>query len=198
MARLIDKLSDEPIALYEAKLQCYIDPSDNDPEVVLNLTRWISAARTMAEGRTWLGLLHGRYEHQLHSFPDGDIELPKSPIHEIESIKYIDGGVEQTLSPDGYYEDTYSVPGIISPVTSWPAMKKRPGGVTITYQAGYLPKPAGQDITKVIPEDIKGAILILIKYLYDNRDGTSEKGTPSALPKTALDILEDASARAVV
>jgi len=198
MPKLIEKLGNEPITLEEAKVQCYIDPSHYDTDIDIQLSRLILSARSIAESRTWQGLRYGKYEHRLRGFPRGEIEIPKPPLHEVEQVTYMTDEGMQTLSSDLYYVDAHSTPGLIGPVSDWPQALDRPGSVVITYKGGYLAEETEEEIHKVIPENIKAAMLIIIKFLFDHRDATvPDKATPMNIPRAALDLLDDASSGVV-
>jgi len=197
MAKLIEKLGEELVSLEEAKMQCYIDPTEQDAVDDLLLTRLIHAARAIAEARTWKGLLYGRYRQTLRGFPSCEIELARPPLHEVETITYLsESGEELSLESSQFYVDTESTPGLIGPVSSWPITKNIPGAVVITYTAGYKHE-AGEDDppSVVVPENIRAAMLILIKFMFDNRDLTvPDRSTPMSFPRQAMDLLDDVSA----
>lgn len=157
----------EPVTLDEAKQQCYIPTSDTDTTMEALLDSIITAARSYGENRTWRTLVDSTLELRMDSFPDGVIELPRPPLVAITSVKYLDSnGTEQTLAASKYTVDTNSTPGRIEPTESWPSTKDVIDAVRIRYKAGY-----GDDSgSSTAPEDVKIALKMLVKFMYDNRD----------------------------
>lgn len=193
MGRLVKKLGPEPITIEEAKLQCYLHPSVEDNESEMILERLIKTARVMAENYVWYGLVYGKYEHTLNGF-DGDlIEIPFPPLHSIDKITYKDpSGETKQLLVEDLHVDKNSEPGLISPVAEFPKVSDAPGSVLIEYTAGYKAE-SGEDGSAriVIPEDIKTAMLIIVKFLFDHRDTMMpERTTPLRIPDAAMAILE--------
>lgn len=182
------------ITLAEARQQCYIPTTDTDTTTTALLTLFISAAQKYAENRTWLTLPETQWEYKLDAFPE-TIELSKAPVISIDSIEYVDGdGVTQTLSSSLYQVDTDSDPSRIRPIDSFPSTKEQYNAVIITYTAGY-----DGDVGRVLPKDIKVAILMMIKYWYDNRDTVliSEKTATALEVPFGTDHLLDINSRRV-
>ena len=171
MARLLEKLGEEPITLSEAKQQCYVDLYETDNDIVDALNRAVLGARRWAENYTWRGLVYGKYEHSLRGFPRAEFEIPYPPLHSIEQITYQTEDGEQSLSESAFYVDDSSEPGQIGPVSDWPHALDRPGSVKVTYIGGFK-QAAGENDPEyvVIPDDIKSALLILVKFFFDHRD----------------------------
>ncbi len=173
MSFTVNETGVEPITLDEAKDQCYIPRTDTDTTLEALLNGFITAARKYAENRTWRQLIDGTVTLKLDDFPflegtrDDIIDLPRPPAKSVTSIKYIDdAGNEQTVSSDDYYVDTVSQPARIEPVTFWPTPDDRVNAVEVIYEAGYSDSGGSSSV----PEDIKTAIKMMVKYLYDNRD----------------------------
>lgn len=106
-----------------------------------------------------------------HHHHNGDhnniIILEHPPLQELVSIDYIDvDGNQQSVDLNDVQVDTFKEPGRIAPAfgKSWPAARKQFSSVLITYKAGF-----GDDAS-FIPDDIRGALLILISHYFDNRD----------------------------
>lgn len=167
----------EPVTLDEAKNQCYIASADGTTELLLD--SFIKAARQYAENRTWRTLVDSTWEYRMDEFPSGVtehhddgrlnrniIELPRPPLVSVSSIKYISGGSEQTLAASEYTVDNSSTPGRIEPDSFWPNTDDIIDAVRIQYTAGY--GDSGNNSS--VPEDIKIALRMLVKYMYDNRD----------------------------
>lgn len=185
----------EPITLDEAKDQCYIPRSDTDTTVESLLNGMITAARKVGENRTWRTLIDSTYEYRLDEFPEDIIDLPKPPVTSVESVEYIDaGGTTQTVDSDNYRVDTDSEPARLEPVNEWPVADDRLNAVIVTYKAGY-----GDDSGSSVPEDIKIALRMLIKYWYDNRDAyvinTRSSGEVLEMPIGTTALLDQYSVR---
>lgn len=192
MAKLIELLGHEPVSLEEAKMQCYIDPTDIETVDDLVLARLAKTAREMAENYTWYAYVYGRYEHTMRGFPEGEFEIPSPPLHEIESITYQTQGGEQSLATSHYYMDATSEPGLIGPVSEWPKALDRAGSVKVTYKAGYKSEPGeGDPPGIVVPDQVKSAMLIIVKFLFDYRDTIMhDRSTPLRIPTAAMAMLD--------
>ena len=105
------------------------------------------------------------------------IALERSPLLAINSVQYYD--VNETLqsltawnattNPTGIYyapSGTIIDPGFMALRCdqSWPDTFIRPDAVQITFTAGYGTTAAS------VPNNIRHALLLLTKHLYDNRD----------------------------
>lgn len=171
----------EPITLKEARRQCYIPVDEVDTDVDMLLSSFIRGARRHGEGVTWRSLVDKTLELRMDEFPRAYedthvkrthglhrniIELPYGPIISVESVKYMLNGTEHTVSSSDYTVDTNSTPGRIEPINFWPNTDDVIDAVRIRYKTGY------QDSGGVsnVPDDIKIALLMMVKFLYDNRD----------------------------
>jgi len=130
----------------------------------------ITTAREYCETLTRRALATQTLELILDDFYCNYIELPKSPVQSVTSIKYKDeDGVETTWSTDEYIADVDKTPALIVPNTDYdfPIFSPYPtGAVRIRYIAGY------SDFGVIIPKSIKQAMLLLIGHLYENREET--------------------------
>ncbi len=101
------------------------------------------------------------------------IFIPKSPLISITHIKsHVQGGTESTFSSGNYIVDLASEPARVALKVSqtWPTDALRTiNGVEIEFIAGY--GPVGSDV----PEDIRRALLIIIKDLHENRGADAAK-----------------------
>lgn len=161
----------EPITNGEVKNHCYITATDSATNTII--TNLITAARNYGENRTWRTLVDSTYKQYLDDFPRDIIELPRSPVISVTSIEYIDSdGNTQTVDSSNYIVDTVSEPARIERKDNftWPIPDDRVNAVIITYTAGYGDDTGPDPDESTVPEDIKIALLMHIKYLYDNRD----------------------------
>lgn len=176
----------EPISLAEAKLQCRISDDVEDSLVTL----WISAARRQAERITRRALITQTWAERFDGFPpaERELKLGKPPVRAISSIAYIDAtGAAQVLDASAYALDVHVLPGYVYPAanTQWPDTDDVINAVTVTYTAGY-----GDDASDV-PEDIRGWMLMVINYFYEQRTAIDTTGRHAALPNRFTDGLLD-------
>lgn len=160
----------EPVTLAEAKAQLRVT---HDLEDAL-ITSLIVAGREYAEAETRLSLVPSVWEVSLDDgFPcawrDGyAIELPHPPLLEVVEVGYRDADdAWVVIDPDDYTVDLDSEPGVILPVTSWPAAKSARGNVRVRFRAGY----GDEDVPRAIPEGIKAGILVYVAHRFTNREG---------------------------
>jgi uncharacterized phiE125 gp8 family phage protein len=143
--------------------------SDNSNVEDTYLSSLITVAREYCETVTRRGLGTQTLELILDDFSNDYIELPKSPVQSITSIKYKDSDSTETTWTD-YVSDTDKIPALIMPEygDTFPSFTPYPSGaVRIRYVAGHT--------TSDIPKSIKQAMLLLIGHLYENREETIAK-----------------------
>lgn len=172
MIKVITAPTAEPLTLEEVKANLRIVNPDEDDD----LSRMIRAARQMAEERLNRALMPQALAFGADAFCTV-LKVPRPPLIEIDSLKYIDtDGDEQTMPDTGYLVDGFSDPPTISaaPGTSWPSTRAQSGAVVVQYQAGYA------DATQV-PEPIRQWMLLAIGAFYEHRSMVNE-GQTYALP----------------
>ena len=181
--KVITPPSVEPITLTEAKVSLSIDDDIDNADI----TRGIAAARKKAEKYMGRSLITQTLELALDHFPD-DIELPRSPVQSISSIKYLDSdGVEQTFSNTKYALDNYSHRhwALLAAGESWPSTYDAANAVKVRYVAGY--GNAGSDVD----EDIIEAMLKLIGH-WVRFQAQAESGIgPTRIPMQFHELLDD-------
>lgn len=173
----------EPITLAELKAQLRIESSDYNDQ----LERLIVAARRHFERSTNRSLVTRTYRLDLVGFPRarGEIRLPFGPAIAVASVSYRDSSDAQiTLDAATYIVDTTSDVATVTPIWGgcWPWMLPRPGGVSITYTAGY-----GAAATVI--DDAKHALLMIAAYWFETAPAASDK-PPSVVPMGAQAILD--------
>lgn len=143
----------EPIDVAEARLHCKQDITADDPLLAV----WVGHARAECETKTQRQLVSARFTLVLDSFPGSSqmgvpfgstytlpghaIVLPKGPLIQVVSIKYLDmQGVWQTLDPAWYTVEPASGLPRITPVFGriWPIPLPQIGAVQVTFDAGYV------------------------------------------------------------
>lgn len=103
------------------------------------------------------------------------IELPRSPVTAIASVKYYpaDSEVLTTLSASQYIAVTAYEPGMVylKEGYEWPELSERPDAVQVEFTAGYAS----------IPKAVKQAVLLLCRYYYAG-------GSPNERDENADDL----------
>ncbi|HAS91524.1 MAG TPA: hypothetical protein DCS12_04545 [Clostridiales bacterium] len=178
--KLITAATIEPVSLMEAKAHLRVTSTDEDTLIGII----IKAARQSAESMTRRSLASQVFELSLDDFPEEEIVLPMPPVESITSIKYKDSDGVETTWDSSKYVFYNSEPAKIIPVYGevFPSFTPYPAGaVKIRFTAGY--KTSGTDISLIIPEAIKQALLLLIGSFYENREDLLSKGhIPKSLP----------------
>ena len=165
--KIITDVVTEPLTLTEVKSHIRVEATDENSYI----NSLITVAREFCETVTRRALATQTLELILDNFPRGNyLELPKSPVQSVESIKYKDSsGIETSWDSNYYIADIDKVPAIITPAygVNYPSFVPYPtGAVRIRYIAGY---------TTDIPQSIKQAMLLLIGHLHEHREETTEK-----------------------
>jgi uncharacterized phiE125 gp8 family phage protein len=124
-------------------------------------------------------------ELALDAFPDGPIELPRTPVTGITSIKYLDAaGTLQTLDPSLYTLDDYSsqqhwaVPAF---GTTWPGTLDAANAVKVRFAAGAA----------AIPGAVRSALLLIVGHLDTNRSEVEiDRGSAMEMPSGVCALLD--------
>lgn len=152
------------ISLSEGYRQCYIVEAFATADDTALITSLIKAVSRAFENYTWRQSTQAQYEYRMDKFPDV-IQLPKPPCISVDSIEYYTSSSnEVTYASSNYNTVIEDDVCRIEPVSSWPSTYDRIGAVTVTFTCGY---------DGVVPEDIKVGALMLLKYLFDNRDAVA-------------------------
>ena len=145
----------EPITLTEAKSNLGIDDTLQDTEI----TRYIKVAREKVEKYLGVSLVTQTWKLTLDRFPT-DIELKKTPVASVTSIKYYDSdNALQTLSSATYYLDNKGENArhwILEEADSnWPDTYSRVNAVEVLYVSGKADSAVDEDIQQAIHEIVK-------------------------------------------
>lgn len=178
----------EPVSITDlqthSRLPTLLIPPGDDPLYIEGL---ISAAREQVEQvECRIQLLTAVYELRLDGLFDQyyrpdyyPIRLPKPPLQEVLSVKYIDtAGVEQTIyetsSPaidDGLFVIDAKSPHNPQPAEiylgygqSWPSVRSEPNALRIRFRAGFGDTPAD------VPSSIRQWIMIMAGTMYEHRE----------------------------
>ncbi len=94
------------------------------------------------------------------------IELPRSPVQSVTSIKsFADDNTATTLAASNYFVDTVREPArvVLRDGGTWPTDLRNANGIEVLYIAGY------GDSRSTIPEPIRVAMLEYVSFLYEHR-----------------------------
>ncbi len=125
----------------------------------------IYAAQEKIKGDYDIYLNEETYDFLLDEFPK-EIYIWGWPIASITSVKYTDGnGVTQTVDSSNYATDLFSRPARIASMNSytWPTPRDSINAVQVRFVTGFTSP-------KVIPQDIKEAMYLIIADWFDNRE----------------------------
>ncbi len=185
--------STEPLTSAETIAYLRLD-SGVDTTLIANL---IKAARVMTENYLNRTLINTVYKLSIDAIGEIEeplkegiytapfqvslinyIELPRSPVSAVSSVKYFsDDNTESTWATTNYYVDTVREPAriVLRDGGSWPTDLRNANGIEVNYTAGY-----GTNTTDV-PEAIRVAMLEYITFLYEHRgedEGRATKISP--------------------
>lgn len=185
---LIDPPEIEPIGIAEVKAQARIDLTEGEEDALLEI--YISAARVQIEDDYCKGiqLVAATYELRLDSFPacGAAIEIPKPPLLELLSVKYLDtGGILTTL-----YDSTtspavdlgvFSAPDTglhlphpsklqLASAQSWPCTLDEANTVRVQFRAGFGEPSISPLTPPEIPAGLRAGIAVLAATLYEHRE----------------------------
>lgn len=160
--KVITAPAEEPVSIEEARAHLRITGSDQD----LEISRWITGAREMAENYTKRALITQTVDYKRDSFPGWLIIVPRPALQSVTSITYVDtDGATQTLSSSLYRVDSDSEPGRITPAYGevWPVTREVINAVAIRFVCGY-------GAASAVPQAIKDAMLLMIAEKNENRE----------------------------
>lgn len=170
------------VSLSDAKTFLRVDGAAEDAMI----STLVDAATDMVERATRRTMIHQTYRMRLDTFPDGPIELPRSPVQSISAggayaysmprVRYFGtGGTEHTLTENqDYLLDLDNNPPSLQllPQTYWPLTQPgRAKAVEIDWVAGY-----GTFSTQV-PPLLRQAVLMLAAHWYANREAVGQVGS---------------------
>lgn len=158
----------KPITLTEAKAQLDVGYTDKDTLIGM----LIAAATSHLDG--WTGILvRCLCEQTWRQDYDGFaycLRLPLFPVISITSVKYLDAaGAEQTVQASDYSLQNDDLGAFVRMKNSFsePSVQGDGPAVSVNYLAGYA-DVAGTPKTSSVPDDLKHAMLLHIRHLFDN------------------------------
>lgn len=164
------------ITTAEAKAFLIVEHSADDALI----DRLIASATRTVEKQTGRQLGQATWELYLNRFPTriidrngagGAIEIRKAPVISISEVAYTDpNGDQQTTT---FLDNVISEPAYVFPPygESWPSTRAVPNAVKVTFVAGYA----------TVPEDVKTAVLLILRSLYENRGEAPDKALDLAI-----------------
>ena len=153
----------EPITLAQAKDHCEIASSEKGHDA--KLSAMIRAAREQVENDIHQSLVTQTFTLSMDEFPgDGRIYIPMKPLQSVSSITYYDNdNTQQTLASSVYAVNTTLRLVYRDHNQDWPNYLVKPGGIVITFVAGY------GDTAASVPHVFKQAMLLQIAKWFEHR-----------------------------
>lgn len=177
MFKVITAVTNEPVSLVEARLQCKVDSDDTTHDAVL--AALITSAREYAEQYTQRGMARQTLEMAFDAFPSYAFDLDRSPVASITSIRYIDNdGVEQTIAPANYSLSLYGLCNTVTPAYgyTWPTARAQRDAVKVLYVTGH----------SQCPRSCKAAMLIHVELESPLNPHTPEERAAMMRARDAL------------
>ncbi|HEY1605616.1 MAG TPA: head-tail connector protein [Allosphingosinicella sp.] len=187
----------EPVSLDDVRAYLRIDSDKTDEDAFLAAA--ITAARrgcekylnrsVIGETRTavfsgfplWPTYLSG----QLPTREQLVLYLAGGVVQSVQSVTYVDGdGSTQTVDPESYILDLWSMPARLAPLDAWPIAADRPEAVRVAYTVASL----GDDDMSAVAQ----AIRMLVANWYVNREAAvvDVRGVPAELPQSVRWLID--------
>jgi len=173
---VVTSATGEPLTLSEVKAHLRISTGETEENTYLNAL--ITAARREVENLTSRKLMPQTWKVCFDDWPSGDsFEIPYAPLKQIPStgLKYTSStGGSTTFSSTAWAADIVSEPGrlVLDYNDDWPTEtlhNRNP--IEITFKCGYG-TVGGSSVHRLVPKDIKHAMLLLIGHWHENREHT--------------------------
>lgn len=154
----------EPITLEEAKHHLRVDGNNDD----LLISSLIKQSREWCEDYENRKYITQTLELVLDTFPQGNAIIFNScsPIQKVESIKYYDENRQEYIfNESSYIADLDGFVGrvVLNKGKHWPVIELQTvNAVRVRFVAGY------GDTADKVPENIKWAMILQMKLLYDD------------------------------
>lgn len=182
LVRTIDA-TEEPVTAEEAMAYLRVDDADEKA----NIEALITVARGMIEDFTGRALLTQTWKLVLDEWPGDTIELARSPLASVTSVKYYpaSGAAQATLSAATYHALTGPTPGqiVLKDEETWPDLAARPDAVEVIFVAGNTS-------TEAVPAVLRHAVLFAVSHLYENRTPVNIGNIVNELPFSLKHMLE--------
>lgn len=152
-----------PVTLTEAKLACEVSFADDDNY----LNDLIAAASGVIQEKSGKQLITQTWTRTAPS-ACGKVQIEKRPLIAVTSMSYYDrDDASQTLDVANFYVYKSEDRAWIEPKDGfdWPDLYDRMDALSIVFTVGYAS----------VPEELKQAILMLVRYWYDNRATATDR-----------------------
>jgi uncharacterized phiE125 gp8 family phage protein len=168
--KIVTEPSELAVDLLTVKAFCKITHDAEDAFIPV----LIKSATKIIEDESWLQIISAPWFLQVFEWPATWLEIGKGNVTSVTSVKYFDeNDTEQTLPSDKYITD----------LTSWPArifFKEQPSlSYKLPYVRVYFTAGFGTTATNV-PDDLKSALMLTTRMLYDKRTGEDTLDIPPA------------------
>lgn len=171
----------EPVTLDEVKLAVDVEHTDHDTE----LTSLMVAARMHVESVTRQKVARQKWRLYFDKFAS-EMHLRPPYVREVEAIQYIDtDGNTQTAATSLYNVDVSGQRVLRAYGENWPATRYEQNAVWIDVWTGMYDETASPIDLVAVEEPIKRAIMLHVKFHYD-QDFRAEAGND---PKQAIESL---------
>jgi phage conserved hypothetical protein, phiE125 gp8 family len=161
---LIDAPAVEPITLAEAKAQMRVEHTDDD--TIIERLIDVAISYTDVTGALGKAMITQKWGQWVAPNPT-DVTLILGPVQAVTAVKYYDlDGVLQDDDYNNYDAFGTATATVIKPKTgfNWPTSQQRSDSIKIEYEIGY------GDTAADVPAVVKHALLMLVSYLYENRE----------------------------
>lgn len=198
--RVVTQPEREPISIAEARRHLRIEafegspPTHPDDDDIMGI--YLPAAREWCENYSGLALATQTVEVAIGGFPVqysghwydlNGLPLPIWPVQMVESITYTDSdGIVQTMLDTDYSVDP-TWPGALYPAygVTWPTARAMRNAVRMRVRVGYtLTSESPNDMP--LPRSLKNAIMLVMAYLYDNRENAQAARNGAGLAEIPL------------
>ena len=177
----------EPISVTDLKAHLRIDSAAEDAA----LASLIITARLQIEAALALALITQSWSWTFDRWPRrASVELPISPVQQINSVLIFQSGGPVTMLPSAYILDGHSIGARLIARDNWPPPSVAALGIGIQLVAGFGATPAE------VPAAIRQALLVLAAHWYNRRDADGGCSAPTAgaptsgpLPPVVNDLL---------
>lgn len=159
--RVVTPTNDLPVAI--ALALRHLRALQNDADLV---ELYVQAATEVVEDYTARSLITKNFVLEQPTFDKGaPIQLKRTPVISVESVKYYIDNVLTTLSPTSYRVDITSVPARIVFVddVDLPDFDTRHDSIQVQFTAGYGSKPSDVDAR------LRLAVLEFAYHCFENR-----------------------------
>lgn len=187
---LVTASTQEPLPRSEVKAWLKVPEDDVADDAVID--RLLATARRRIEAYTKRAFMIQTFDAYLTEAPCAAIELPRSPLVGVTSIKgFTDTDATDSggtaMSSSQYYLDVASEPGQVVPFSgfTFPVGTRIANPAIVRFTAGYTSSSAAT----AVPAEAKLAITTYVAYLYEHRG--DELGASDQLPADVVACLGD-------